>query len=490
MKNYISVNAKYSKGSSISKISEHNARDSEIDYLLDIEDIQYQNKDITYNQNDESGGGSVNLDESNLGGVGTYSDNLKKMRSAKPSSKSKSLNLVNKFKSLQTKKANILRKKYNYKHNKNENEIVEMVVSLSEDQAKHYLKNGIDLMDGFNNFAKNVKDKYGFEPMGSNLHLDEGHKDKDGVVKLNIHAHIKFYNFDFNKNKTILRNMKKKDWEDIQTLAAKSFKEVGLDFVRGQSKGITKKEHLEKNDFVIAKQGLELQTILNVLDSKQNELKALYTTLNTQKNLLKDIRKNIDKNSNLYKVLSTNIKNLQNQEKQTRQQHKLLKNDLQIKKDELKIIDENIENQDAWISETKQGLKDFLNEHTTKNNNKYTINNINNFYDELVDLSLYLSKFDLKIEEVDKLKDNNIILFDKLNDITNSNNKNIEYIKSLENNLGVLKNNNILVENNEDLLEQNHKFKKFLSSKNLKNDYDKFTKEQQKEDNDNTRDMG
>jgi len=43
MKNFISVNAKYSKGSNIANISDHNDRTSEIDYLLNDEDIQYNN---------------------------------------------------------------------------------------------------------------------------------------------------------------------------------------------------------------------------------------------------------------------------------------------------------------------------------------------------------------------------------------------------------------------------------------------------------------
>ncbi len=466
MKNYISVNAKYSKGSNITNISDHNDRTSDIDYLLDDDDIQYQNQDAIYSQNSENLGGSAK-------------------------SFSQTLNLKQSFKKLQTKKTNILKQKYNYKHNKNENEIVEMVVGLSEDQARKYLDDGVDLMAGFDKLSQNIQKKYGFEKMGISLHLDEGHVDKNGDVKLNVHAHLTFFNFDFDKNKTVLRNMKKKDWEDIQTLAQTSFQSMGLNFKRGESKGITKKEHLEKNDYVITKQEQELKNILSILDTKENELKTLYTTLNTQKNLLKDIIKDVDKNSSLYKVLKTNIKNLQIQEKATRLEYKNLKNDLQNKKDELKIVDENIENQDSWLQDTKKGLKDFLNAHTTKSNDKYTINNINNFYNELVDLSLYLSKFDLKLEELDKLKDNNIILFDKLNNITNTDNKNVEYIKILENNLGVSKNNNnILVKNNEDLIDENYKLKSFLSNKNLENDYDKFTKELQKEDIDNVRDMG
>ncbi|MEA3498765.1 MAG: hypothetical protein U9R16_06895 [Campylobacterota bacterium] len=46
MTNYISVNAKYYKANQSSKLSEHNNRESNIDYLLDEEYIKYQNKNI------------------------------------------------------------------------------------------------------------------------------------------------------------------------------------------------------------------------------------------------------------------------------------------------------------------------------------------------------------------------------------------------------------------------------------------------------------
>ena len=475
MKNYISVNAKYSKGSSISQISDHNDRTTDIDYLLNDEDIKYKNIDIVHNSDDGSGG-SANLDESDLGGIGTYSDNLQKMRSAKPSSSNR-INLKQAFHKLQKQKTKVLRKKYDYKPNEKENEIIEMVVGLSEDQALNYLNDGVDISKGYNEFMKQIKSKYGFEPLGVSIHFDEGYKDKNGNVHYNIHAHCTFYNFDFNKNKTVLRNLRKKDWENMQDVAQDSFQKHDLNFVRGETKGITKKEHLERNDYIIEQQSQELSNILNTLDSKEKELKGLYTTLNTQKNTLKDIRQQVDKNSNIYKLLSTNIKTLQVQEKATRLEHKNLKNDLQDKKDQLEIIDENIENQDTWIKETKQGLKDFVNEHTTKASNKYTINNINKFYNELVDLSIYLSKFDIKIDELEKLKTTNVILKDKLEKVERSDNYHSQNIKDLENKI------NSLVNTKNDLQDENYLYKKFLEDKNLDDAYNRFLKEEQKEHN-------
>ncbi len=46
MRNYISVNAKYYKMGEIDRISNHNFRQSKIDYLLPKEQIKFKNKNI------------------------------------------------------------------------------------------------------------------------------------------------------------------------------------------------------------------------------------------------------------------------------------------------------------------------------------------------------------------------------------------------------------------------------------------------------------
>ena len=304
--------------------------------------------------------------------------------------------------------------------------------------------------------------------MGISLHLDEGFKDKQGNIKLNIHAHIILHNFDFKTNKTILRNMKRQDWKDIQDLAQVAFQEKNLDFIRGESKDITNTKHLERNQYILAQQDQELTNILNTLNGKQKELKELYGTLNGQKNLLKDIRQQVDKKSNIYKILSTNIKTLQVKEKSIRSEHRTLKNELKNYTDQLDIIVDKVENQDTWIKDTKKGLKDFLKEHTTKSSNKYQINDINNFYDELVDLAIYLSKFDIRIDELDTLKANNIVLKDKLLQLENTDTKNIQNIQALETKI------NTLVNTKNALDDENHYLKKYIENQNLSDDYNSF----------------
>lgn len=127
-----------------------------------------------------------------------------------------------------------------------------------------------------NDYMQKMKDEYRFEPIGFKFHLDEGHMqqyeayqnqqerlkkglvsddekmiEKDELVR-NIHAHVLFYNFDFEKKISPWRGLKKKDFERFQDLAALSFEKLG--FVRGVSKKETKKKGLNKDDHVKRKQ--------------------------------------------------------------------------------------------------------------------------------------------------------------------------------------------------------------------------------------------
>ena len=70
--------------------------------------------------------------------------------------------------------------------------------------------------------------------------------------KPNYHAHIVFdwMNYDTGKS----RKLNDEDMTEMQSLASDI-----LLMERGQSKAVTSKEHLERNDFIIEKQKAELQ---------------------------------------------------------------------------------------------------------------------------------------------------------------------------------------------------------------------------------------
>jgi len=393
MKNHISVNAKYSKASNASNIANHNDRTYDVDYLLDEKDIEYPNfEQISTSTNSENVGGAIALDEdSSLGGIGTYASNLQKLKSTKSSSSS-SANVsanqfINKFNSLQEQKTNILRKKYNYKPNAKENTVVEMVVGLSEEMAQHYLddRRYDDINNAYVALSQAIKDKYGFEPIAVQTHFDEGFKGKN-----NYHSHLTFFNFDFEKEKTVLKFMKKKDWENIQDLAQNVFQNHGLDFKRGISKDETKKKHLKRNDFIIEKQELVIATY-------EKELKNLYTEQGKVKNDIKEERKLHEKGSVEYKKLTINFKAMQKMEKESRLKSKLLK-------EKLKMTEEEVENLYKWKKGMKEDFKTFLHEHLEKKDGKYIVKNVNDLYTDLINVAEDLSNVNIKSIELEKSK--------------------------------------------------------------------------------------
>ena len=115
-------------------------------------------------------------------------------------------------------------------------------------------------------FGKECQRRWGITPLQIFLHKDEGHwlngqpapEDMESFqvgerwFKPNYHAHIVFdwMNHDTGKS----RKLNDEDMTEMQSLASNI-----LLMERGQSKAVTGKEHLERNDFIIEKQKAELQ---------------------------------------------------------------------------------------------------------------------------------------------------------------------------------------------------------------------------------------
>ena len=117
-------------------------------------------------------------------------------------------------------------------------------------------------------FGEMCRQRWGITPLQIFLHKDEGHwlngqpdaADKgsfqvgDRWFKPNYHAHIVFDWMNHDTGKSCKLN--DGDMMEMQTLASDI-----LLMERGQSKTVTDKEHLERNDFIIEKQKAELQRI-------------------------------------------------------------------------------------------------------------------------------------------------------------------------------------------------------------------------------------
>ena len=128
-------------------------------------------------------------------------------------------------------------------------------------------------------FGEECQRRWGITPLQIFLHKDEGHwlsgqpetEDKESFkigdrwFKPNYHAHIVFdwMNHDTGKS----RKLNDEDMAAMQTLASDI-----LSMERGQSKAVTGKQHLERNDFIIEKQKAELQRINETKRQKERQV--------------------------------------------------------------------------------------------------------------------------------------------------------------------------------------------------------------------------
>ena len=146
-------------------------------------------------------------------------------------------------------------------------------------------------------FGEECQRRWGITPLQIFLHKDEGHwlsgqpetGDRESFqvgekwFKPNYHAHIVFdwMNHDTGKS----RKLNDEDMTEMQSLAS----DIIL-MERGQSKAVTGKEHLERNDFIIEKQKAELQRMdaakrhkEEQIDLAEQELKQVKSEIRTDK---------------------------------------------------------------------------------------------------------------------------------------------------------------------------------------------------------------
>ena len=146
-------------------------------------------------------------------------------------------------------------------------------------------------------FGEECQRGWGITPLQIFLHKDEGHwlsgqpktGDRESFqvgekwFKPNYHAHIVFdwMNHDTGKS----RKLNDEDMTEMQSLASDI-----LLMERGQSKAVTGKEHLERNDFIIEKQKAELQRMdaakrhkEELINLAEQELKQVKSEIRTDK---------------------------------------------------------------------------------------------------------------------------------------------------------------------------------------------------------------
>ena len=146
-------------------------------------------------------------------------------------------------------------------------------------------------------FGEECQRLWGITPLQIFLHKDEGHwlngqpeaKDRESFkvgdrwFKPNYHAHIVFDWMNHETGKS--QKLNDDDMMQMQTLASDI-----LLMERGQSKAVTGKEHLERNDFIIEKQKAELQRMdaakrhkKEQINLAEQELKQVKSEIRTDK---------------------------------------------------------------------------------------------------------------------------------------------------------------------------------------------------------------
>jgi len=180
-----------------------------------------------------------------------------------------------------------------------ENRIKQLNPSFNDEQVHDLLTK--KLSKYLQKFGENEeKNGHGMRFLGGTLHFDEGHYDKNGQWKRNIHAHLLFFNYDFKNKISPLKHLSissriyqpgvpeneqisfyqtpelNPNFVAIQDRAAEIFKPFG--FRRGISKLITGKEHLSKEKFVqekLKEEAKKIKKANKILENKNKLIESL-----------------------------------------------------------------------------------------------------------------------------------------------------------------------------------------------------------------------
>jgi len=160
---------------------------------------------------------------------------------------------------------------------KTANTFIDGVLSFSRDQMLEIMKDPdwkTSFSNHINDFMQDVKEQTGMEPLGWEMHMDEGHKDPvTGQYKMNYHAQCIFFNYDFKTNTAPLRKLMERKgesiWSKLQGTAGQRFEDLG--FVRGVSADMTKAKHKKKDDYIAHKQA-EIDRLQAELVARQTHI--------------------------------------------------------------------------------------------------------------------------------------------------------------------------------------------------------------------------
>ena len=211
-------------------------------------------------------------------------------------------------------------------------------------------------------------------------------------------------------------------------MAQDSFKKVDLDFKRGVSKFVTKKEHLNRNDYIKQEKQKQLKALFVDISTQKKELKNIYTEINKQKNEMKKQRDLYQKFDLEYKDFNEQYLQLQALEKQKRQEYKDLENSIKDKKIEV----ENVENYEKSL---KKDIAKIVKEHTKKEtpllgNTFYKVEDRNIMFTKLV--NKIQEPLNIQLNEITHLKRENQSLKNENSKMLQKDLQNQKLIQNLE----------------------------------------------------------
>lgn len=133
-------------------------------------------------------------------------------------------------------------------------------------------------MQDLENLAKHFNNKYGFQCYQIAIHRDEGHKNTQGEIEINQHAHLEFIMLDKKTGKTNfkMRDFSKQKMREIQTEVAEI-----LQMERGKDKRLTGAKRIEPRKYAQLKEQEKkvvkeaTQDLKKQLEKKEQNLEAV-----------------------------------------------------------------------------------------------------------------------------------------------------------------------------------------------------------------------
>jgi hypothetical protein len=251
-------------------------------------------------------------------------------------------------------------------------------------------------MQNLENLAKHFNDKYGFQCYQIAIHRDEGHKNAQGEIEINQHAHLEFIMLDKKTGKTNfkMRDFSKQKMREIQTEVAEI-----LQMERGKDKRLTGAKRIEPRKYAQLKEQEKqnFKELKQTIKEKDKELKAVILSKKEIKEQFEAFRKeNIGQGlaKEFFKKLSKDKKKLLAEPTCTQEQLDAYFIELRksnTTKEKRLFGEKEVINYEKIIQEQQQTISDL----NAKNDNlKQITNKTIEFIDQKVKIDLN-AKFDL-----------------------------------------------------------------------------------------------